>query len=88
MHSADSPPLIRIFHDLQHASLWHICWYGRISLRQTLLQYSAYQPEILRSRLHETVGDICASVLLNDVDCPRVFVGDGGGRAVAAHYLI
>jgi Fungal specific transcription factor domain len=87
-HSADAPPIIHIFHDLQHASLWHVFWYGRIYLLQTLLQYSAYQPEILRSRLHETVGDICASVLLNDADCPQIFVADRGGRAIAAHYLI
>lgn len=89
---AYAPPQIHIFRDLQHASLWHVLWYAHIYLLQTLLQFSNYQlthqPSTLRAHLKDTVDDICASVLLNDADCPQVFVADRGGKAVAAHYLI
>ena len=89
-----SPKSINVFRDLQHASLHHIFWYGRLHVLQVILQYSSYQlhwqRENLQSRLQETVNHICESVpyALGDTDCPKVSVTARGGKAVAAHYLI
>ncbi|TKA62287.1 hypothetical protein B0A55_12412 [Friedmanniomyces simplex] len=87
-----SPPLINIFQDLQHASFWHVFFYGLLHVQQTLLQYASYPNTLsiadLRMRLLSNVDDICASVpyALNE-DCSSAFITTKGGGAVAAHYL-
>lgn len=89
-----SPKSLNVFRDLQHASLHHIFWYGRLHVLQIILQYSSFQlhwqREELQSRLQETVDHICESIpyALGDTDCPRVSITARGGKAVAAHYLI
>jgi hypothetical protein len=91
---AYSPKSLNVFRDLQHASLLHIFWYGRLQVLQVMLQYSSYQlhwqREELQSRLQETVNYLCESVpyALGDADCPKVSITTRGGKAVAAHYLI
>lgn len=88
------PKVINIFQDLQHASFWHVFFYARLHVLETLLQCSSFQlqfqSEELRTRLLKTVDDICASVpfALNETNCHKAFITTKGGRAVAAHYLI
>ncbi|KAK3620233.1 hypothetical protein LTR22_025673 [Elasticomyces elasticus] len=89
-----TPNRINIFQDLQHASFWHVFFYGLIKALQVLLHYSSLQlnfrPEQLRERLLKTVDDICASVpfVLNERNSNKAFLTTNTGGAVAARYLV
>ncbi|KAK5744136.1 hypothetical protein LTR17_002166 [Elasticomyces elasticus] len=89
-----APKRNNIFQDLQHASFWHVFFYGFIQALQVLLHYSSFQlnftPEDLRKCLLKTVDDICASVpfVLNEREYDKAFLTTKSGGAVAAHYLI
>ena len=88
------PDTINIFRDLQQASFWHVFFFARVHVLQTMLQFSRFQlrfaPADLHSRLQSTVDEICSSVpyTLNEKNCDKAFITTQEGRAVAAHYLV
>jgi hypothetical protein len=88
------PNTINIFRDLQQASFWHVLFFARVHVLQTMLSFSRFQlkfaPAHLHSRLQSTVDYICSSVpyALNEKNCDKAFITTQEGRAVAAHYLV
>ena len=88
------PNTINIFRDLQQASFWHVLFFARVHVLQTILSFSRFQlefaPADLHSRVQSTVDDICSSVpyALNEKNCDKAFITTQEGRAVAAHYLV
>ena len=88
------PNTINIFRDLQQASFWHVLFFARVHVLQTMLSFSRFQlkfaPAHLHSRLQSTVDCICSSVpyALSEKNCDKAFITTQEGRAVAAHYLV
>ena len=88
------PNTVNLFRDLQQASFWHVLFFARVHVLQTILSFSRFQlefaPADLHSRVQSTVDDICSSVpyALNEKNCDKAFITSQEGRAVAAHYLV